>query len=61
MERAIEVHPPTSPIVRTRKGPKIEVPKGETPLSLVVRALPKGSPLAKVLDALRYLSGYPHG
>jgi hypothetical protein len=61
MERTVPVRLPSPPATRVVRGRRIEVPEGESPLDLVLRVAPKGSPLSKVLEALRYLNDYPHG
>jgi hypothetical protein len=61
IEKSVPVKPPVPPVTRNFRGPAVVVPAGEKPLDLVVRISPKGSPLSKVLEALRYLNDYPHG
>jgi uncharacterized protein YfaS (alpha-2-macroglobulin family) len=61
VEKSLPVKAATPPRVRNFKGPAFIVPTGEKALDLILRVTPKGSPLSKVLEALRYLNEYPHG
>jgi len=61
VEKRVPVKAVAPPSIRNFRGPVVTVPERETAVDLVLRVTPKGSPLSKVLEALRYLNEYPHG
>jgi hypothetical protein len=61
VEKSIAILPASAPVTRSIRGREIEIASDERPLDLVVRARPGQSPLARILEALRYLNDYPHG
>jgi len=61
IQKVVSILPANAPVTRSVRGRTIEIGPDEQPVDLVVRARPGKSPLARVLEALRYLNGYPHG